>query len=71
MKDCGYEEAVMMAVRRGQWSDELLEHRESCLVCAEVTLVASLLIKDAQSLPMNPTRVQITAIESWGEYALS
>lgn len=50
MKNCGYEEAVMTAVRSGQWSDELLEHRESCLVCAEVTLVASLLINDAESL---------------------
>ena len=50
MKNCGYEEAVTTAVRSGQWSDELLEHRESCLVCAEVTLVASLLITDAESL---------------------
>ncbi len=50
MKNCGYEEAVMAAVQSGHWSDELLEHRESCLVCAEVTLVASLLVDDAENL---------------------
>ncbi len=50
MKNCGYEEAVVVAARSGEWSNELLEHRESCLVCAEVTLVASLLINDAETL---------------------
>lgn len=47
---CPHEEAVVAAARSGDWSPELKAHRESCLACAELTLVVAALTADAQGL---------------------
>ncbi len=49
-RSCRYEEAVSEAARSGRWTEELLAHREECLVCAELTLVVAALTTDAESL---------------------
>lgn len=49
-KPCSYEEAVTAAVRSGNWSPELMAHRDGCLVCAELTLVVAALTSDAEEL---------------------
>jgi hypothetical protein len=41
---------VLTAARSGDWSAELKAHRESCMVCAELTLVVAALIEDAEEL---------------------
>jgi hypothetical protein len=47
---CPHEEAVLAAARSGDWSPELKQHRESCMVCAELTLVVTALAVDAEKL---------------------
>ena len=47
---CGYEDAVRAAAKSGEWSAELVTHRESCMACAELTLVATALAADAEEL---------------------
>ena len=48
--DCRYEQAVAEAARTGQWSPELAAHRDGCMTCAELTLVAAVLASDAEAL---------------------
>jgi hypothetical protein len=47
---CPHEDAVADAARSGDWSDELKIHRDSCLTCAELTLVVAALAVDAEEL---------------------
>jgi nucleoside-diphosphate-sugar epimerase len=47
---CPHEEAVTAAARSGDWSPELKTHRDSCVVCAELTLVVAALAADAEEL---------------------
>jgi hypothetical protein len=47
---CPHEEAVLAAARSGDWSPELKAHRESCMTCAELTLVVVALAADAEEL---------------------
>jgi hypothetical protein len=47
---CPHEEEVAAAARSGEWSDELRDHRDSCLVCAELTIVIAALAVDADDL---------------------
>jgi hypothetical protein len=49
-KPCPYEDAVNSAARSGDWSPELRAHRDGCMTCAELTLVAAALAADAESL---------------------
>ena len=49
-KACPHEEAVTAAARSGDWSPELEAHRDGCLTCAELTLVAAALAADAEEL---------------------
>jgi len=49
-KPCPHEEAVTAAARSGDWSPELKAHRDSCLSCAELTLVVAALAADAEEL---------------------
>jgi len=49
-RPCPYEDAVAAAARSGDWSPELGAHRNECLSCAEVTLVAAALAADADEL---------------------
>jgi hypothetical protein len=49
-KPCPHEEAVSAAARSGDWSPELSAHRDSCLSCAELTLVVAALAADAEEL---------------------
>ena len=49
-RPCPYEDAVAAAARSGEWSPELSVHRNECLSCAEVTLVAAALTADADEL---------------------
>jgi hypothetical protein len=49
-KACPHEDAVVAAARSGNWSPELSAHRNSCLSCAELTLVVASLASDAESL---------------------
>jgi hypothetical protein len=51
---CSYETAVSAAARSGEWSEELLAHREECLVCAQLTLVVAALHADAGALNADP-----------------
>jgi hypothetical protein len=41
---------VLAAARSGDWKPELKAHRESCMTCAELTLVATALAADAEEL---------------------
>ena len=50
LRPCPYEDAVASAARSGDWSPELSVHRNECLSCAEVTLVAAALAADADEL---------------------
>lgn len=50
MSACIREPEVLEAVRLGEWSPELRVHREGCPTCAELTLVASVLRRDADEL---------------------
>lgn len=54
VKSCQYEDRVAEAARSGNWSPELIEHRDGCLGCAELTLVAAMLTTDAESLMDDP-----------------
>jgi hypothetical protein len=47
---CPHEESIIAAVRSGEWSPELQEHRNGCMSCAELTLVVSALGSDAEEL---------------------
>lgn len=49
-KTCPYEQAVTDAASSGDWSPELSSHRDSCLSCAELTLVVAALEADAEEL---------------------
>jgi predicted anti-sigma-YlaC factor YlaD len=49
-QSCPHEEAVAAAARSGEWSDELRDHRDGCLICAELTLVVAALAGDAENL---------------------
>jgi hypothetical protein len=49
-RTCPHEEAVLQAARSGDWSPELKAHRESCMACAELTLVVATLAADADEL---------------------
>ncbi len=51
---CPYETAVSAAARSGEWTEELLAHRDGCLVCAELTLVVAALTTDAEALTSDP-----------------
>jgi len=48
--ECPHEKAVLAAVRSGEWSPELEEHRNGCLSCAELTVVVAALTNDAKAL---------------------
>jgi hypothetical protein len=52
IQSCPHEEAVTAAARSGEWSDELRDHRDGCLICAEMTLVVAALTGDAEHLEM-------------------
>jgi hypothetical protein len=47
---CGFEDAVTAAAKSGEWSAELVTHRESCMACAELTLVVAALAEDEELL---------------------
>ena len=47
---CEYEDRVAEAAQSGDWSPELIEHRDGCLGCAELTLVTAMLSADAEFL---------------------
>jgi hypothetical protein len=47
---CPHEEAIAVAARSGEWSEELKAHRDGCLSCAELTLVVAALAADAEDL---------------------
>lgn len=47
---CGFEDAVTAAARSGEWSEELVAHREGCLACAELTLVVAALTVEEELL---------------------
>ncbi len=47
---CVHEDAVAAAARTGEWSPELRAHRDGCMTCAELTLVAAALAADAEQL---------------------
>lgn len=49
-RTCPHEQAVIAAARGGDWSPELSAHRDSCLSCAELTLVVAALETDAHEL---------------------
>lgn len=51
---CPHEDAVAEAARTGRWTEELLAHREECLLCAELTLVVAALATDAEALESDP-----------------
>jgi len=53
-KPCPFEDATAAAARGGGWSAELAAHRDGCLRCAELTLVAAVLAADAESLAADP-----------------
>jgi len=40
---CDRENAIVEAVRSGEWTPELTTHRETCTVCADAALVAEFL----------------------------
>ena len=50
VRSCPHEEAVAAAACSGEWSPELEAHRDSCLTCAELTLVVAALSTDAEEL---------------------
>jgi len=52
--NCPHEKAVAAAARSGDWSPELRLHRDGCLTCAELTLVAAALAADAEELTDDP-----------------
>jgi hypothetical protein len=52
--ECPREKEIIAAVRSGEWSPELEEHRNGCLSCAELTLVAAALTADAEDLMAMP-----------------
>ena len=47
---CEFEDAVVDAVKSGDWTPELRAHRDGCLSCAELTLVVAALTADAEAL---------------------
>lgn len=49
-RPCPYEDRVAQAARSGNWSPDLIEHRDGCLGCAELTLVTAMLGADAEAL---------------------
>lgn len=49
-ENCPFEASVADAARSGEWSPELEAHRNGCMTCAEVTLVAAALGTDAEDL---------------------
>lgn len=51
---CPYESEVVEAARRGSWTAELLRHSESCLACAEIRLVAGVLLAEARADELDP-----------------
>jgi len=52
--NCPHETAVAKAARSGQWTEELLIHREDCLACAELALVVAALAGEAEALISDP-----------------
>lgn len=56
MKDpcCPFEGAVAEAARNERWTAELVEHSQSCLACAEVRLVAGVLLAEARADELDP-----------------
>ncbi len=51
---CPHDQAVAAAARSGDWSPELRLHRDGCMACAELTLVAAALAADAEKLTDDP-----------------
>lgn len=49
-KPCPREDEVAAAAREGLWSPELSAHRDSCLSCAELTLVTAALAADFEGV---------------------
>jgi hypothetical protein len=47
---CPFEDAVAAAANSGVWTPELRAHRDGCMTCAELTLVAAALAEDADEL---------------------
>ena len=47
---CPFENAVAAAANSGVWTPELRGHRDGCMTCAELTLVAAALAEDADEL---------------------
>lgn len=47
---CAHEDAVTAAARSGDWTPELMAHRDGCMTCAELTLVVAALAADAEQL---------------------
>ena len=53
-EQCSREREILTAVRSGDWSPELEKHRNSCLDCAELTIVVAALTGDAEDLMALP-----------------
>jgi hypothetical protein len=53
-ESCPYEDAIARASVSGEWNEELTAHRDGCLTCAELTLVAAALATDAETLLSDP-----------------
>lgn len=47
---CAHEDAVTAAARSGDWTSELMAHRDGCMACAELTLVVAAMAADAEEL---------------------
>ena len=53
-RPCPFEEAVAEAAKTGRWSPELRAHRDGCMACTELTLVAAALAADAEDQAADP-----------------
>ena len=51
---CLREAEVTEAARSGRWPDDLVEHSQSCMACAEVRLVAGFLMHEALAADPDP-----------------
>ncbi len=47
---CSAEEAVLAALRSGEWEDDLRAHVAGCQACSETVLVAGALVTDARAV---------------------
>jgi hypothetical protein len=54
VEHCPREGEVAEAARSGRWPGELVEHTQSCVACAEVRLVAGVLLREAGAADPDP-----------------